>query len=231
MAERSKRMSIDKELLVRLNVNRNEIYRYMGIKNGQADEQTIQYVESCLKELEAAVTPRMVYREFPLKIEEDGTLDFTCFKVQSKNLRKNLEGCDRVLLFAATLGSGADYLIRRYGKVQVSRSVMMQAASAAMIEAYCNLLNDDWKKKAAAEGYYLRPRFSPGYGDFPLEMQPLFLDVLKAEKTTGITLTDALLMMPSKSVTAVIGMGRENTNCEPEGCEVCGKTNCEFRRS
>ncbi|MDO4615357.1 MAG: vitamin B12 dependent-methionine synthase activation domain-containing protein [Lachnospiraceae bacterium] len=212
-----------------MQVNRHEIYRYLGVR-GEIDEASRLLVEECLAELRERVTPRHIMRDFPLSIGEDGVIDFTCFQTRSENLRKNLKGCSQIRIFAATLGEGADFLIRRYERVRISKSVVMQAASAAMIEAYCNELNQKWREEAALENRFLRPRFSPGYGDFPLEIQTMICDVLKTEKTVGITLTDALLMMPSKSVTAVIGMSDTRTDCEPEGCEICAKTNCIYRR-
>lgn len=214
-----------------LNINRKEIYRYLGVRRGDPDERTREIVEECIDELMQVITPRMVYRIFPLSFPEDGSIDFTCFQVRSRSLLKNLKGCDKILIFAATIGERVDLLLRRYNKLEVSRGVIMQAASAATIEAYCNEINRDFKEKAAQKGYFLRPRFSPGYGDFPIECQRLISDVLKMEKNCGITLTDSLLMMPSKSVTAVIGMGHEKTDCAMDGCEVCNKRDsCLYRR-
>ena len=106
---------------------------------------------------------------------------------------------------AGTVGSEVDRLLARYGKLSVAKAVVMQAAAAAMVEAYCNELNAMWKKEYLEKGLYLRPRFSPGYGDFPLSAQKQILDGLEAGKRIGITLTEGFLMLPSKSVTAVIG--------------------------
>lgn len=77
---------------------------------------------------------------------------------------------------------------------------------------------------------YLRPRFSPGYGDFPLDCQQRLLDSLEAGKRIGIKLTDSLLMMPSKSVTAVMGVSKKPYRCDVKGCESCGKRDCLYRR-
>ena len=213
-----------------MQVNRAEIFRYLGIKGGEPDERTRDLAEQAIAELEGVVTPRFFWREWPFKRIDEEWSDFTCFTVKSRNLAKNLAGCGKVILFAATLGEGADYLIRRYSRVEVSRSVAVQAASAAMIEAFCREKNGELKELFRKDGWYLRPRFSPGYGDFSLEYQKLFCEVLQAEKTVGITLTDSLLMVPSKSVTAVIGAAREKRECEPEGCEACPDTGCPFRR-
>jgi hypothetical protein len=212
-----------------MKVNRYEIYRYMGVR-GEADERTRELVEDCLRELEMKISPRSFAMEYPVTVAPDDTIDMTCFRVQSHNLGRNLRGCEKVILFAATIGEGADLLIRRYSRVNVSRALAMQASSAAMIEAYCNEQNQRYKEDARARGYFLRPRFSPGYGDFPLEKQRILCDVLKTEKTVGIKLTGSLLMMPSKSVTAVIGMSRHEEPCIMEGCEACGKKDCAFRR-
>ena len=212
-----------------MKVNRYEIYRYMGVR-GEADERTRELVEDCLRELEMKISPRSFAMEYPVTVAPDDTIDMTCFRVQSHNLGRKLRGCEKVILFAATIGEGADLLIRRYSRVNVSRALAMQASSAAMIEAYCNEQNQRYKEDARARGYFLRPRFSPGYGDFPLEKQRILCDVLKTEKTVGIKLTGSLLMMPSKSVTAVIGMSRHEEPCIMEGCEACGKKDCAFRR-
>lgn len=212
-------------------VNRREIYRYLGIKGQQEpDQQTKDLVEDCLGELERSVNCRSFYRRYPLTLLPDSELDFTCFKVKSRALSRNLKDCQEVILFAATLGAGVDLLLRRYSRLSMSRAVVLQACAAARIESYCNEINDKLKAEAAEEGLYLRPRFSPGYGDLPLSCQPDFCRVLEAEKTVGITLTESFLMMPSKSVTAVIGVSKIASGCVKEGCEVCSNKNCLYRR-
>jgi len=112
----------------------------------------------------------------------------------------------------------------------MSRAVILQAAAAAMIEEYCDRVCRELKAAYEAKGLYLRPRFSPGYGDFPLECQPYLLECVDGGKQLGIRLTGGYLMMPSKSVTAVMGLGRTPCGCEVKGCEACGKKDCAYRR-
>ena len=158
-------------------------------------------------------------------------IDFSCFQVKSRDLAKNLRGCGQVILFAATIGEGADFLTRKYSRTNVAKAVVMQAAAAAMVEAFCDEENKKLREQAEEQGWFLRPRFSPGYGDFSLEHQRDFARVLEMQKTVGITLSESLLMLPSKSVTAVIGAGRTDTKCVLSGCESCGNADCAFRRS
>ena len=77
-------------------------------------------------------------------------------------------------------------------------------------------------------GKRCRPRFSPGYGDFPLECQPGLFRLLGVQRNIGVTLTDSLLMLPTKSVTAVIGLCDGETPC-PTGCAACDRADCAFR--
>ena len=135
-----------------------------------------------------------------------------------------------MILFAATIGEGADLLARKYGRINVAKAVVMQAAAAAMIETFCDEENEKLRAEAAEKGLYLRPRFSPGYGDFSLNHQRDFARVLEMQKTVGITLTESLLMLPSKSVTAVIGVSKQDARCVLSGCESCRNAGCTFRR-
>lgn len=212
-------------------IDRKEVYRYLGYRGQEADAATKELVEACVAELVGIAEPKVVMKEYPLAVLDDGTVDCGCFCVTSKNLAKNLGGCGQVLLAAVTLGIGVDRLLTKYGKLQVSKAVIIQAAAAAMVEAYCNALCQAWKLEYEEKGLYLRPRFSPGYGDFSLECQELILNGLDAGKRIGITLTDGGLMVPTKSVTAVIGLSPVEQPCHVEGCEACEKRNCQYRRN
>ena len=237
-----------------MEIKRREIYRYLGIKpNMEPDAATEKLAEECIRELAEKCRPRAYARWFPLRVCEasgaDETvdtgaagagktqdapdsplLDFSCFQVRSRSLARNLQGCSEVILFAATIGEGADLLARKYGRINVAKAVVMQAAAAAMIEAFCDEENEKLRVEAAEKGLFLRPRFSPGYGDFSLDHQRDFARVLEMQKTVGITLTESLLMLPSKSVTAVIGVSRQDARCVLSGCESCRNAGCTFRR-
>lgn len=210
-------------------VRRREVLRYMGCK-GEADPAVAELVEACLGELGEACEPRYLTAVYPLSLGQDGTVDGGCFSVKSRSLSKNLADCHGIIVFAATLGTGADHLIRKYSVLQMSRAVAMQAAAVAMIEEYCDQVCGELREEYEAAGEYLRPRFSPGYGDFPLACQPSLLNALEAGKRIGIKLTDSLLMLPTKSVTAVMGISRKPHRCDVRGCEACGKVDCAYRR-
>ena len=112
----------------------------------------------------------------------------------------------------------------------MSDAVLYQAIAAAMIETYCDTVNDALRQEAARAGLYCRPRFSPGYGDFRLEHQRDLCHLLDTPRKIGLTVTESCLLAPVKSVTAVIGLSSEPQPCHRKGCEECGKTDCAYRR-
>lgn len=211
-------------------IDRREVLRYLGYGRHEADPAVTEMVEQCIAELGRDAQPRFLHREYPLVLGEEDRVDGGCFAARSRNLSRNLKDCAQVIVFAATLGTGADYLIQKYNRLQMSKAVIMQAAATAMIEEYCDQVCSGLRAEYETCGLYLRPRFSPGYGDFPLDCQKRLLDSLEAGKRIGIKLTDSLLMMPSKSVTAVMGVSRKPYRCEVKGCEVCTKKDCAYRR-
>ncbi|WP_206426628.1 vitamin B12 dependent-methionine synthase activation domain-containing protein [Clostridium sp. E02] len=214
-----------------MEVSQKEILRYLGYKGNAGDEQVNALIIECLEELEEAASLKSIHRTFPLQLLPDDEIDFSVFRIRSHKLSKNLTDCDQVILFAATLGTGVDLKIKKYSKLQMSKAVVMQAAATAMIEEFCDIENRKLKEAYEAEGFFLRPRFSPGYGDFPLECQKDMTTVLETPKRIGIMLTESLLMIPSKSVTAVIGVSKKPLRCESKGCESCKKTDCAYRRN
>jgi hypothetical protein len=214
-----------------IEIDQKEVLRYLGFRRGNGpDALLMSEIEKCERELQDAVLPKSIVRRFPLEQIDEKTLRFAGITVVSHSLSKNLANCSEVYLFGATLGVGPDRLISRAQVVKMSDAVIYQAASAAMIETWCDTVNEKIRKEVSAEGLFTRPRYSPGYGDCPLEVQRDLIRVLDAPKQIGLTLTDSLLMMPSKSVTAVIGVSDVPVICHPKGCESCAKTDCEYRR-
>ena len=215
----------------RLRIRLPEVYRYLGCRGGEPDEAVKQAVSRCAEELGRTVRPAWLTRIFGLECPGGDEVRFAGYSIRSRNLAENLKGCREICLMAATLGSGVDRLLARTQLIRMSDAVILQAEAASAIECLCDRICRELAESMKEKGLYLRPRFSPGYGDFPLEFQKDLIRILDASKRIGITLTDGMLMSPSKSVTAVIGLSPADTACVPAGCEACAKTDCAYRRS
>lgn len=201
-----------------------EILRYAGCKGSETETEKLML--ACIDEASAVLRYRVCYRILPVTVCGD-ECSFDYFTVTSHGLARNLSGCDRAVVFAATVGVGIDRLIAKYGRLSTSRALMLQALGAERIETLCDTFCADTE---AETGEKLRPRFSAGYGDLDLEVQRDIFSVLDCEKRIGLTLNESLLMSPSKSVTAFAGLGCTKSENKQNKCSTSGKADCIFGR-
>lgn len=188
-------------------ISKKEALRYLGYILAKPDEIVEEELMRCMDEIRERMKCRAVFTRRPIVIQGDG-IDFGFETVESRHLAKHLRGCEEAILFAATLGADVDRCIRRYQMTAPARGAVCQAVGAAAIEGYCDYLNERWETEADKEGLRLRRRFSPGYGDLKLAFQKPLLRELDAARKIGLCLTDACLMVPEKSVSAIIGAER-----------------------
>ncbi len=193
-----------------------EVYRYLGLSQSARSRlellppETPALIEDCIRELQPLLGARSVYACFPLvtgSLHEPSVM-FAGYRISGTYLFRNLQGCTRVILLAATVGARVDACIRRYIKRDAARAAVLQAAGAMFTETFVDVLNQNIARQAAADGWQVNPRYSPGYGDVPLDTQRIFFSLLPCTSKIGLTLTDSLVMAPEKSVTAFIGMRR-----------------------
>lgn len=208
-----------------------EAVRYLGYGRQCPPEETMELIRRSFDGLEHAASPRMVWRIFDLREEEPDLLNLGGMKIHSRSLWKNMKGCSQAVMLGATLGSGVDLLLRRQTITNMAEAVVTQACAAAMLEEYLDEEQEKIAEKLGEEGRYLRPRFSPGYGDFPIQHQEQILAMLDAPKRIGLTMTGSYMLTPVKSVTAVIGVSTVKEPCHRKGCEECNKTDCIYRRN
>lgn len=207
-----------------------EAIRYLGYGKHAVDGNTLALISDSFRNLEGVAGKKSIYRIFDLKQISDDTFTIGKIEIKSRNLGRNLNGCARIVLFGATLGTAVDRLITRVSLTDMAQAVVLQACAAAMLEEYCDNCQSHIGQELKKEGLYLRPRFSPGYGDFDIHYQAPLMQMLDCAKTIGLTMTDSFMMTPTKSVTAVIGAGDKKVNCHIKGCENCGKEDCTYRR-
>ena len=202
----------------------------MGYHSAEADERIASHIAELIDLFTANVVPQNVYGIWDCQITSSA-VTLGGMTVHSHNLARHLEGCRRVVLLAATLGTEADTLIRRFSVQDMEKAVIAQAICAAMIEAYGDEIESELAQKPEFDGLRPTARFSPGYGDFDIVHQKDILNMLHCSNI-GLTLTDGYMLIPSKSVTAVIGFSPEKCAAEAMGkCERCADTQCTFRKA
>ena len=198
--------------------NIEEILRYAGCK-GSPDE-TVSLVKGCIGQVRQSLVYKVCYTRLP-------DLSFT--EADSADLTKQLRHCDEIVLFAATIGLEIDRLVAKYGHTSPSKALIFQAIGAERIENLCDQFCAEIESEANAQGRRTQPRFSPGYGDLPLSMQRDIFRVLDCPRKIGLTLNESLLMSPTKSVTAIIGIKDGAPSHKHKKCSDCPKIDCTFR--
>jgi hypothetical protein len=179
-----------------------EILRYAMLPSFAPPPEELPLRE-CLESARGAANCRAVWCRYPLK-KDGNELNLGFARTESKDLKEHLEGCTEILLFACTAGAEMDRRIARAKIGSPAKGLLMHAIGAQQVEGGCDRLC-----RYLAERFpdrLLTDRYSPGYGDLPLSLQREVMEALDCGRTIGITLTDSLLMTPSKSVTAIIGM-------------------------
>jgi len=187
-------------------IDEAEVLRYLGYSKVLVTEEEKKQIRPLVEEARKTFTCRACYRRFELTLGEDNQITLPYTTVRSVDLTRNLQGCHGIYFFAATIGATFDRLMLRTRVDSMSRAAIFQAIGATAVEDVCDKLCSKLAGEAALQGEKLRPRYSPGYGDFGLENQRGFFQSLCPEKYTGITLNDSLIMSPEKSVTAIIGI-------------------------
>jgi hypothetical protein len=210
-----------------MKISTGEVLRYLRMSGAAADDRVSALIGELTDTLAANAVPKNVYGIWDCTVNStEVILDGMTGK--SVSLAKHLTGCRRVVLLAATLGTEADTLLRRYSVQDMEKAVIGQAVCAAMVEAYCDEIENEIRQTPTVSGLCPTTRFSPGYGDFDIAHQKDIVRLLNCDRRIGLTLTSGYMLTPSKSVTAVIGFSEEKIHNEGK-CKHCAEKSCEFR--
>lgn len=213
-----------------LNINKNEVLRYLGYKKGiLIDDTTNNLIDECIQEVKELSRKNYAYSFHDIDIDSDVCIGDTDIVLRGEDIKKHLDGCAKCSVIAVTLGVDIDNRIRYYNKTDLTKAVIFNACASAAIEALCDTVNSLVSKIASNNGYGITSRYSPGYGDLPLEHQSDILDIIQGG-SIGLTSNEDNILIPRKSVTAIIGIGN-NIISTSKSCDTCSfRDNCLFIR-
>ena len=206
-------------------IPREEVLRYLGCP-GTEDPATLALVEGCSARLLAAARPKWTY--FDLAVQTDGVRLDCGLLLPGRDLAAHLRGCSRAALLAATLSAPVDALLRRAQAEDLAAAVALDCCATAAVEAVCDLAEAEIRVRFPGCSFPFR--FSPGYGDLPIELQDPILRLLDAPRRVGLCATDRHILTPRKSVTAVLGISDGEISPQKRGCASCTfRDRCKFQ--
>lgn len=216
-------------------IEKSEVLRYLGYRGQELGPELERLMEEmCQRCLESA-RPRYYWRSFALAADGNGQPELagTGVVLRGVDIRKHLDRGAACAVMAATLGLEPEREMLRIGRRSTTGEIVFNAACTALIESVADACEREIQAYARGKGLAAGYRYSPGYGDFPLEQQGAVLGVIEAGTRLGITLTDSMLMVPKKSVSALIGLYPAGAGIRRGGstCETCENySSCQFRK-
>ena len=180
-----------------IEINNNELRARLG-KGFDADQEDVcSLVERC----SAAARYRYAYVKLPCAIKGD-LCELGFASVASQGLSQMLSGCEQAVVMVLTVGLEVDRLIMAEHIRGLASGYIADAVGSALVESLADTVCE-------RIGENTTNRFSPGYADLPVELNKKILHRLNSESTVGVKLTDGMLMVPMKSITAIVGI-KEN---------------------
>ncbi|WP_027626002.1 vitamin B12 dependent-methionine synthase activation domain-containing protein [Clostridium lundense] len=214
-----------------LKISREEVLRYLGVKSS-LEENVNNLIDETIEEIKKIIRLNFTWKVFLLQVRENKIILQNCkLELCGKSINNHLKYCDKCVLFAATLGSEVDRKINYYEKSNMTKALIFDACATAAIEEACDFVEEEIRKTALKDDKEITWRFSPGYGDLRLDIQKEFLQLLDAYKKLGLTVSSHSILIPRKSVTAIIGFMPKDKKIEKKSCINCNKyDSCGFRK-
>ena len=220
-------ISIDK-----IRIPNDEVLRYLGYKKLKIDDDFNKLLEDTIEESKKLIEPKFVCGKYKLIKNDEGVLlENTNLLLKGKDIKNHFLFAEEVVIMAATVGRIIEQKISYYEKFNLTKAIILDSCATTAVEEVCDIVEEEIRKSVYDEDKAITFRFSPGYGDLPLDIQGTFIDVLNASKLIGLTTSENFLLFPRKSATAIIGIipkTKEKRGIQSQRCKNYDK--CNFRR-
>lgn len=207
-----------------------EVLHFLGWRGTPADRQTLEGIREMTDLVLEKLQPRVVYLK--REILRSGALEGTSLIPRGNAVQSMLSPCKEAILLAGTFGAQSERMLLRMQVQDVSKALLLDAVLSAGVEALMDAQEEAFRSQIEAEGRYLTDRFSPGYGDMPIAQTREICEVLDTQRRIGLTVSQSGIMIPRKSVTAVMGISDKPVTRRLKGCAACeNRENCVLARA
>lgn len=218
--------------LKELKIPKDEVLRYLGYRSQELGRELDELIESTIIESKVLISPKFTFGSYNISGKEEGVhVEGTNLVLKGEDIKNHLKYAKECVLMAVTIGGNIEKKINLYEKTNLTKALILDACGTTAVEEVCDQIEGYVKGKANKKGESITFRYSPGYGDLPLDIQKDLVNVIRGDRTIGLTVSSHNLLFPRKSVTAIIGLVPMDKEIKERGCEVCKNyKNCTFRK-
>ena len=220
-----------------IEIDEKEVLRYLQYKNQEIKDDLSETIKECIKDTKEIINPRFIYRKYKIKKLKSSNskgevyLEGANLILQSDDIYNLLRECDECIIMSATLGLEIEKEIRKLTYTDLTKGIIIDACATTAIEEVCDIVQDSIEKQLLKKHKYITYRYSPGYGDLPIEKNVDINNIVNSQKEIGLTVTSSGIMIPRKSVVALIGVSHKGTNNSKKSCENCNnRHNCNYKK-
>lgn len=227
---------MEKSYINLVDLNREEVLRYLEYNGQEIDNNLENIINDCIKITIEKIKPRYIIEAYNIsKAYEENEykvfLEGTNLVIKSKEVYNLLSDSDKCIIMSATLGIEIEKEIRKNSFCALTKSIIIDACATVAIEQVCDLVQSKIEKGLTETNKYLTNRYSPGYGDLPLETNKYIINILDATKEIGLTITEKNIMIPRKSVVAIMGITTSKVKQELNKCLACSSyEKCKYKK-
>ena len=216
-------------------IDKNEVLRYLGHKGHKIPQKLDRQIDQCINRTIKLISPKYFYQKFSIKRTAEGILvNGTELVLTGRDIAKLLQNSNEIYIICATIGLEIEKEIRKRMLTNPDEGVMFDSCATTAIEQLTDRAECEIARECEERDLFITWRYSPGYGDLPIETQGPLLAAMDAHRKIGLTVNDSFLMTPGKSVTAIIGVtdGKPFDNKPTENkCDSCpNQETCEYRK-
>ncbi|MDQ0555661.1 hypothetical protein QOZ92_000774 [Paeniclostridium ghonii] len=223
--------------LKNINIDYYEVLRYLEYNGQQIDNSLKELVHKCISSTKNIIKPLYISKTYSIEKRINEAKEYiVCLrgsniKIKSKDLYDVLEGCDQCIITATTLGVDIDREIKKSGYLDLTKMIILDSCATTAIESVCDIIENSYREEFKKCRKHITNRYSPGYGDLPINVNEDFINILEAQNKIGLTITKNHIMIPRKSVIWIAGISDKMKYSSNKSCLKCNNYNtCKYRK-
>lgn len=221
------------DLGIDMRIDGADVCRYLGYRSTDSPSANIALlIDDCIQKSLPLLQPAFAYVmrnvssvQGPISVLDDGS------RFESEIIARLLEQCQKVVVYVSTIGSQIEDMSSALAEDGfITEAYVVDSIGSSATEKLAETLHRKTVEEALPLGLCASRRFSPGYCDWHLDQQSVIFGIARGD-SAGVHLTSACLMVPRKSSSGIIGLGRCDSHVQTYNpCVTCRKAVCPGRR-